>query len=153
MRELKYLVAIGLLQGCILEKAKNAKVDVSLSASEVNLGEEVTLSWSASDAKTCSLSADGSSKDIPTSGKEIFTPANDSTYLVSCSGSKGKSGSSSASVKVKAPSELFLSLKSRPEALEHLDLSQVFGKPCEEGNCYVADFDQEYFAKDAAGVW
>jgi hypothetical protein len=156
MKELQYLVAIVLLQGCVLEKAKPAKVDVSLSKSEVNAGDEIVFSWSSSDSKSCTLLTSEGSRDIATSGKESFKPAADSTYTVSCSGSKGKSGSASASVKVivpPPPSDLFLTMESREEASTYLDLSGIFGKPCTAESCFITDIEPAFFSKDAAGNW
>ncbi|MDQ3230678.1 MAG: hypothetical protein M3Q07_02575 [Pseudobdellovibrionaceae bacterium] len=147
------------MAGCSVHdvKPKNAKVSVALDKNEVDPGEEVTLSWSAENAASCSKTAGTETTPIPTAGKEILTPASDTTYTITCAPSgKGKSGSGSAAVKVllpAAPTELLLAVQSRAEASDFFDLAQIFGKTCAEGSCFVADFEPDYFAKDAAGSW
>lgn len=147
------------MAGCTVHdvKTKSAKVSVAVDKNEIDPGEEVTLTWAAENAGSCSRTSGTEIMPVPTAGKEILTPASDTTYTITCAPSgKGKSGSGSAAVKVikpAAPTELLLAVKTRPEASELFDLSQIFGKPCPEGNCFIADLEEEFFAKDAGGSW
>ncbi len=51
------------------------------------------------------------------------------------------------------PTELLLTVNSRAEAFELFDLAGIFGKPCPEKDCFIADLQQEFFKRDASGSW
>ena len=90
MKKMKYVLPIALLQACVLEKAKDAKINASLSASEISSGESLTLKWDVSNAKSCTLKTLTGLKDIPLSGAETFTPTEDETYTIRCDAKKPK---------------------------------------------------------------
>ncbi len=97
-----FIAALGLAACQVNDvKVKNASLSVGIDKDEIDAGDGVTLSWSAKDASTCSLTGDGQTKDVPTVGKESLTPKADITYTISCNSTgKGKGASGSASVKV-----------------------------------------------------
>lgn len=72
---------------------------VSLSANPTSIiyGQSSTLSWSSSNTTSCSL--DQGIGGVPTSGSRSVSPANTTTYTLSCSG-PGGSAQSSANVSV-----------------------------------------------------
>ena len=83
-------------------------VTVTASSNSVSLGQTVTLTWSATNATSCTASADPAESDWsgshPTSSSQSVTPAMPGTitYTLTCTGAGG-SGSGGASVTVSAP--------------------------------------------------
>jgi hypothetical protein len=107
MKALQVLFATTLIPGCVLEKAKEAKVTAGLSASEVNAGDDVKLTWSSRDAKSCVLKHGTIVKEIPLTGEESFKAFNDEVFSIRCEGQKD--GEASVSLKVYPLAEARLS--------------------------------------------
>lgn len=101
---------ISQLQSVIPEFQRVWTVNVNLSASptSINAGQSSTLSWSTSNATSCSASG-GWSGGKSTSGSQTVSPASTSTYNLSCSNSC-QSASSSTTVTVAAPLAVPLSV-------------------------------------------
>jgi hypothetical protein len=108
-------VIITALAGCkINDPAQKVSVTASLSASEVSAGDPLTLEWTSTLAKSCSItSTSGIAKEVQVSGKESFNPLSDEAYTVACQPSiKGdKAGSASAAAKVIALAKASLEAK------------------------------------------
>jgi|GEM_PF-2650733 len=76
-------------------------VSLSASAASIDQGQSVTLSWNASNAASCTASADwGGTRAV--TGSQVVSPAATSTYTLTCSGAGG-SASDSVVVTVNAP--------------------------------------------------
>ena len=78
-------------------------ISFSVSSSEIAINETVTLSWTSSNASSCTASGDWSGSRA-VSGSEDVAPgtSGDFTYTLSCSG-EGGSSTSSVSVSATAP--------------------------------------------------
>ncbi|MCX6131816.1 MAG: hypothetical protein NTX25_22500 [Proteobacteria bacterium] len=111
----------GILGGCALnDPAQKVSVNTKVSASSIDQGEVLEVSWSSDLAKSCSI-ADNTGplkQALPTAGKEFFTPTSDQTYTITCEPAiKGdKAGSSSVSVKLFDP----------PSATLEADKAQIY---------------------------
>jgi hypothetical protein len=81
-------------------------VSISASPSSIIIGQSVTLSWSSTNATSCTASGDWSGTKA-TGGSETVTPSTTGTktYSLSCSGAGG-TASASASVTVTAPPQM-----------------------------------------------
>ena len=79
----------------------NATITFSISDDSVYIGNSVTLTWSTSNASTCSASGSWSGSK-PLSGSETVTPETDGqkSYTLTCSNSVGTSTSRSVSTNV-----------------------------------------------------
>jgi len=75
-------------------------VSLSLAASTIDAGGSTTLSWSASNANTCSATG-GWSGSRGTSGSTSVSPASTTTYGITCTGDGG-SNSATATLNVNA---------------------------------------------------
>lgn len=74
-------------------------VDLSASPTTIAEGESSTLTWSSTDATSCTASGDWS--DIrPTSGTELVSPAVTSSYTISCENNAGATASADVTVTV-----------------------------------------------------
>ena len=85
---------------------QNVTITFTISATQINLGQSVTLNWSSQNASSCTASGDWSGSK-PTSGSETLTPdsAGQKTYTLTCSSSSGQSASSSVSTNVVVPND------------------------------------------------
>lgn len=85
---------------------QNVTITFTISATQINLGQSVTLNWSSQNATSCTASGDWSGNK-PTSGSETLTPdsAGQKTYTLTCSSSSGQSASSSVSTNVVVPND------------------------------------------------
>jgi hypothetical protein len=86
------------------KRSTTGSVAISVSPSTISLGQSSTLSWTASDAKTCSASGDWSGRESA-SGSISVTPtaAGTLTYSLACVGGSGRvSGSASLAVAAQA---------------------------------------------------
>ena len=77
---------------------------LSVSPSNIDLGQSTTLSWSSTDADSC-IASGGWSSARSTTGTVDVKPAMTSTYTLTCNGAGG-SASDSVTVTVKQPSPL-----------------------------------------------
>lgn len=75
---------------------------LSAGATSINLGQSTTLSWTSTNATTCTASG-GWSGTQTTSGSQTITPTTTTTYDLLCTGSTGLTGSSSIPVTVVIP--------------------------------------------------
>ncbi len=82
-------------------------VSLSASPASINSGASSTLTWSSTNATSCTASGDWSGSKA-TSGTLSVTPTADATYTLDCTGAGG-SASKSASVTVLIPPTLTLS--------------------------------------------
>lgn len=78
-----------------------ASVNLSVSTSEVYIGDTITLSWTTSNASTCTASGDWEGTK-PLSGSEdlSFTESGQKNFTLSCTNSEGTSSSDSVTTNV-----------------------------------------------------
>ena len=76
-------------------------ISFSAAPATVTAGQPVTLTWSSTNASSCSAS-DGWSGTRPTSGSQAVTPSGTTTYILTCTGIGGVA-SSSALVTITTP--------------------------------------------------
>jgi hypothetical protein len=94
----------------------NVTISLSASPSTIDEGQSATLSWSSSNADSCSANWTGGSA---TSGSVSVSPATTSTYSISCS-NRRKSASDSVTVTVNTVSEPVptVSLSASPSSID-----------------------------------
>ena len=109
MRKVAYVVSALILTGCGggggsgSSPTPTAALSVTLTASTTSpyQGDQVTLSWSASNATSCSASGNWTGT-ISTNGSQLLTITNlgDQTYTITCNGN-GQSTTSSVTINAK----------------------------------------------------
>ena len=78
-----------------------ASVNLSVSASEVYIGDTITLSWTTSNATTCTASGDWEgTKSLSGSEDLSFTESGQKNFTLSCTNSEGTSSSDSVTTNV-----------------------------------------------------
>jgi 6-phosphogluconolactonase (cycloisomerase 2 family) len=106
----------GMMAGCGGGAASTPQptVTLSLSSNAITLGSSATLTWSSTNATSCTASGAWSGTQN-TSGTQSETPAaaGTDTYTLSCTGSGG-SGSASATLTVNAPAAPTVSISVSP---------------------------------------
>lgn len=96
------IVGCGGGSGSITHQQNNPPtVSLTASASSINAGDSVTLTWSSSNANSCSWMA-GLSGTLATSGTATDSPSATTTYTMQCTGDGG-SATKSVTVTVNAP--------------------------------------------------
>ena len=91
-------------------------VSLSSTATTIDQGQSATLSWSATDAQSCTASGDWSGSRT-TSGSEVVSPVNTSTYTLTCNG-EGGSDSDSITVTVNEPTPPTANLSANPATID-----------------------------------
>jgi hypothetical protein len=105
-------------------------VTLNPSAGSVVSGSSVTLTWSTTDATSCTASG-GWSGTKATSGSELVRPLNVHTsYILSCSGTGG-TASRTASVAVTAATSLQITSGNPPDGVR----AATYGRHSERGSC------------------
>jgi hypothetical protein len=84
-------------------------VSISVNPTVITLGQSTTLSWSSTNATSCTASGAWSGNGA-VSGTLNFTPTVTSTYTLVCSGSGGSTNPTSATITVNAPPPLDFTL-------------------------------------------
>jgi subtilase family serine protease len=96
---------------------------VTLSANPLSItaGETTTLSWTSTDATQCNASATGDSSGWsgtkPLNGNQVLSPAQTTTYVLTCSGPGGSSSGEPVEVTVTVPAPV-VSLSVTPSTIE-----------------------------------
>lgn len=109
-------------------------VNISSSDDSISVGDEITLTWSSSNASSCNASGAWSGSKA-TSGNETFTidSSGSKTFSLSCSGTSATAGSSSTRVEVGYPisvGKLFHTNNTNIELF--VDINQDFVKNADE---------------------
>ena len=115
-------------------------VTLTSSAASVAFGSSVKLTWSSTDATSCTASS-GWAGAKSTSGSEPVGPLNiDTSYALSCSGAGG-SANQTASVTVAAPAGLYITSGAPPNGTSGAYYNRGNGSTCyylngHSGYCY-----------------
>ena len=116
-----------------------ASVNLSVSASEVYIGDTITLSWTTSNASTCTASGDWEgTKSLSGSEDLSFTESGQKNFTLSCTNSEGTSSSDSVTTNVLGNTDgLVIGINRISSSNVTLDLNSNFqadeGELCEEG--------------------
>ena len=112
-------------------------VTLTSSASSIAPGSSATLTWSSTDATSCTAS-DGWAGTKATSGSEPVGPLNaNASYSLSCSGAGG-SANDTASVSVTAPAGLHITSGDPPDGNVGVYYNRGTGATCQpfDGVCH-----------------
>lgn len=76
-------------------------VSMTANPTTINLGQSSTLSWSSTNATSCSI--DQGIGDVSVNGTRLVSPITNTTYTITCSGPTAPSAQSSAAIIVNQP--------------------------------------------------
>ena len=108
-----------------------ASVNLSVSASEVYIGNTITLSWTTSNASTCTASGDWEgTKSLSGSEDLSFTESGQKNFTLSCTNSEGTSSSDSVTTNVLGNTDgLVIGINRISSSNVTLDLQADEGEP------------------------